>query len=78
MRSIAVDEEQIMKAKFEMDLEKALRVAVLLDHHRADCADRASEHDKDTAMNQHWSSRATEARQLREDLLKAITNTTAD
>jgi hypothetical protein len=67
-----------MKAKFEMDLEKALRIAVLLDHHRTDCADKAEGYDKENPLNQRWIAQAGECRQLREDMLKAITSTSSD
>lgn len=62
-----------MKVKLEMELADVLRISVLLDHHRREAADSATNESEKTSAAYLWSGWGTEAAQLNEKLLKAVT-----
>jgi hypothetical protein len=56
-----------------MDLDKLLRIACLLDHHRTTCADNAeSGSEGNSPARTRWSAQAGECQELRTTLLKGI------
>jgi hypothetical protein len=57
-----------MKINLEMELNDVLRISVLLDHHRAECTERAND-DCTGNLFKMWGSEAT---LLNEKLLKAV------
>ncbi len=64
-----------MKVKLEMDLADVLRISVLLDHHRreaAENADGSGDGDGKSPMGSLWRSWGSEAFDLNNKLLKAI------
>lgn len=61
-----------MKVKIEMDLSDLLRISVLLDHHRKECADNSERGSDASSPGLLFSQLGTEASQLNEKLLKAV------